>query len=64
MMSAPPSIPTFENLTKENKFQVRIVITTSRTMGLAEWTIDGTHVLPFLVLHKIQEDFEDHTDHC
>ena len=37
--------PLFINLAKQNNFQVRIVIATGGTVGLAEWIIDGTHVL-------------------
>ena len=38
-----PSIPTFKNVLKQNKFQVRIVIATGGSVGLAERIIDGTH---------------------
>ena len=34
--------PTFQNLAKQNNFQVRIVIATSGIVGLAVWIIDGT----------------------
>ena len=44
-----PSVPTFKNLAKQNKFQVRIVIATGETVGLASWIINGTHVLFFFV---------------
>ena len=40
-----PSVPTFKNLAKQNKFQVRILIAIGGTVGLADWIIDGTHVL-------------------
>ena len=36
------SVPTFQNLRKQNKFQGRIVIATGGIVGLAEWIIDGT----------------------
>ena len=36
-----PSVPTFQNIAKQS----RIVIATGGTVGLAEWIIDGTHVL-------------------
>ena len=39
------SVPTFQNLAKQNKVQARIVIATGGTVGLAEWIIDDTHVL-------------------
>ena len=38
-------LPTFQYLTKQNNFQVRLVITTGWTVGLPEWIIDGTHVI-------------------
>ena len=44
--SVRPSVPTFQNLAKQNNFQVRIVIATGRTVGLAEWIIYGIHVFP------------------
>ena len=40
-----PYVPAFQNLSKQNNFQVRIVIASGGTVGLAEWIIDGTHVL-------------------
>ena len=40
-----PSVPTFKNLTKQNKVQARVVITTGGTVGLTEWIIDDTYVL-------------------
>ena len=43
-----PSVPTFQNLAKQNKVQARIVIATGGTVGLAEWIIDDTHVLFFI----------------
>ena len=33
------SVPTFQNISKQNNFQVRIVITTSGTVDLAKWII-------------------------
>ena len=39
------SVPTFQNPAKQNKFHVRVVTATGGTVGLAEWIIDGTHVL-------------------
>ena len=38
----------FQNLSKQNKFQGSIVITSGGTMDLTEWIIDGTQVLSFL----------------
>ena len=40
--------PFVQNLTKQTKFQARIVITTDGTACLAEWIIDDTHVLYLL----------------
>ena len=42
-MSVCQSVHTFQNLAKQNNFQVRVA--TGETVGLAEWIIDGTHVL-------------------
>ena len=44
---AHPSVPSFQNLAKQNKFQVKTMFTTGETVGLAEWIIDDT----CLVLH-------------
>ena len=38
----------FQNLTKQNNFQARIVISIGGTVSVAVWIIDGTHVLSFL----------------
>ena len=40
--SVRPSVPTFQNLTKQNNFQARIVIAAGGTVGLAEWIIDDS----------------------
>ena len=48
-----PSVRTFQNLAKQNKFQARTVIATGGTVGLAEWIIDDTHFLFFLYWEKI-----------
>ena len=42
--SVCPSVRTFQ----KHKKQVRIVIVTGGNVGLAEWIIDGTHVLTSL----------------
>ena len=34
------SVPTFQNLAKQNKFQAKTMFTTSETVGLDEWIID------------------------
>ena len=39
------SISTFQNLAKQNKVQVRTVIATGGTVGLAEGIIDDTHLM-------------------
>ena len=40
------SFLTFQNLAKQNKFQVRVVIATGGIIvGLAKWIIDETHDL-------------------
>ena len=37
-----PSVPTFQNLAKQSKLQVKTMFTTSETVGMAEWIIDDT----------------------
>ena len=37
-----PSVPTFQNRTKQNNFQVKIMIATSRAVGLAEGIVDNS----------------------
>ena len=32
-----PSVPTFQNLAKQNKFQAKTMFTTGKTVGRAEW---------------------------
>ena len=44
--------PTFQNLTKQNKVQARIVIATA-----GEWIIDGTRVLYFICLWKYHWEY-------
>ena len=39
-LSVLPFIPTFQNLAKQNNIQLKIVIATGGTGGLAEWIID------------------------
>ena len=46
-LSVLTSVPTFQNFAKRNNFQVRIVIATGGTVGLAEWIIDDSYVLFF-----------------
>ena len=42
--SVRPSVPTFHNIAKQNKFIEKIVITTDGAVGLALRIIDGKHV--------------------
>ena len=42
-----PSVPIFQNLAKQNKFQVRRVIANGGTVGLAEWIIEDTSLVMF-----------------
>ena len=44
----PSAVPTFQKLAKQNNIQAGIAIATGATVGLAEWIIDGTHVLSWL----------------
>ena len=37
-----PSIPTFQNLAIQNKFQAKKLFTTGETVGLAEWIMYDT----------------------
>ena len=49
-LSLRMSVPIFQNVAKQNNFQVRIVITTGETMGLAVWIIVGTKISCFFSL--------------
>ena len=42
MLSVRLSVPTFQNLAKQNKFQAKTMFTTGKIMGMAEWIIDYT----------------------
>ena len=42
--------PYFQNLAKQNRFPVRIVVATGLSVGLAEGIIDDTCILIFCVL--------------
>ena len=45
-----PSVPTFQNLAEQNKIQLKTMLTTGDTVGVAEWIIDDTWlVLSFFV---------------
>ena len=46
--SVRPSVPTFQNLAKQNKFQAKTMFTTCETVGLAEWIIDDTCLVRLL----------------
>ena len=43
-----PSVPTFQNLARQNKFQVKTMFTTGETVDLAEWINDDTCLVLFL----------------
>ena len=47
------SVPTFQNIAKQNKRRVQIMITTGGTVGLAEWIIDDA-CLSFYYLAQLQ----------
>ena len=51
--SVLPSNPTFQNISKQNDVQARIMIATGGTVGQAKWIIDDTHVLKVLNLSQI-----------
>ena len=38
------TVPTFQNLSKQNNFQLKIVLATGGNVGLVEWIIDSIHV--------------------
>ena len=40
--SVRTSVPTFQNLAKQKKYQVKTMFTTGKTIDLAEWIIDDT----------------------
>ena len=40
-----PSVPTFPNLAKQNKFLAKTMFTTGETVGLAEWIIDDSYLV-------------------
>ena len=40
--SVRPSVPTFQNVEKLNKFQVKTMFTTGEIVGMVEWIIDDT----------------------
>ena len=46
----PPSVPTFQNLAKQNKFQLKTMFATSETVGPAEWIIDDTCIVVFVLM--------------
>ena len=47
-----PSVPTFQNLAKQNK--VKTMFATGKTVGLAEWIIDDTCLVFPLFLAAIK----------
>ena len=50
MASVRPSVPTFQNLAKQNK--ARTMFATGETVGLAEWIIDDT-CLVYSIFNRI-----------
>ena len=51
--SVRSSVPTLQNNSKQNNFQVKtIVITTGVSVGLAEWIIDDTCLVFFIVIRR------------
>ena len=51
------SVPTFQNLAKQNKFQAIAMFTIGETVGLAEWIIDD----PCLVLYRMANEIAKKT---
>ena len=45
-------MPNFQNLAKQNKFQVKTMFTIGQTVGLAEWIIDDTYLVYFFVPNR------------
>ena len=44
-----PYVPTFRNLAEQNKFQVKTMFTTGEIVGLAEWIIDDTCLVLYII---------------
>ena len=53
------SVPTFQNLGKQTKFQAKAMFTTGGTVGLAEWIIDDIRLVFIFVrdisYHKLSQ---------
>ena len=49
------SVPTFQNIAKQNKIQAKIVIATGGNDGLAEWIIDDLHTCNFICIFLDQK---------
>ena len=43
-----PFVPIYPNLTKQNKFEVKIMIPTGETVGLTKEIIDVLHILLYI----------------
>ena len=55
-------VRTFQDRAKQNKFQVRIVIATCGTVGLAEWIIDKHMSGDFQIQEELDDIFGDDLD--
>ena len=54
------SVPTFQNLRKQNKFQKKIMFATGETVSLAEWINDDSYLFLFCLFSnpkKVQISF-------
>ena len=51
MSPVRPSFPHFTKSRKQNNFQVKIVVATSGTVGLAEWIIDDILSVLYLLIY-------------
>ena len=52
-----PSVPTFQNLVKQNKCQVRAIFTIGETVCLAEWIIDAPVLFKFYFFSGSRDKF-------
>ena len=48
-LSVRPSVPTFQNLAKQNNFQLRIMIASDGAVGAAEWIIASAAASSFVI---------------
>ena len=47
-----PSVPTFQNLIKQNKFQVKTLFTTGEIVGLGEWIMEDSCIVLHIFEHQ------------